>query len=229
MPPGSPIPSEHALMQRYGVSRGTVRQATSVLRAEGAISGSQGRRMIACEPVISQPLGQLISFTAWVRQLGKVPSATVLRFERRKPAPEIQRALNLDRDSPVPFLFRVRQADGEPLLIERTWFNPAIEGQLRGIDFERESIYEALERQGIVVASAQHQIGASVASREDASVLHLPIRSPLLHVERTGYDAQGRPIEYSDDRYVGSRVNFLLENSANAPAAGRRLENAKGR
>jgi GntR family transcriptional regulator len=35
--PGSPLPSEMTLAQRYGVSRGTVRRATEELRERGLV------------------------------------------------------------------------------------------------------------------------------------------------------------------------------------------------
>ena len=74
--PGDPLPSEHALMHQFGVSRGTVRQARAALRADGSIGGSQGRKLVVRGAPLTQPLGELVSFTSWVRSLGKEPTGS---------------------------------------------------------------------------------------------------------------------------------------------------------
>src|SRR6476659_2106367 len=81
--PGDTLPSEHDLMREYSVSRGTVRQARAALSSEGVIGGSQGRRFVVTRPLLTQPLHQLVSFSAWAEDLGYVPSARVTLFERR--------------------------------------------------------------------------------------------------------------------------------------------------
>src|SRR5215216_589734 len=80
--PGDALPSEHALMRQFGVSRGTVRQARAALRADGSIGGSQGRKLFVRGTLLTQPLGELVSFTSWVRSLGKEPHGWVVSFER---------------------------------------------------------------------------------------------------------------------------------------------------
>src|SRR5690349_7486682 len=78
--PGDPLPSETDLMRRFGVSRGTVRQARATLRADGAVAGSQGRHFTVRSQPLTQPLGELVSFTAWARRLGKTPSGRTIAF-----------------------------------------------------------------------------------------------------------------------------------------------------
>ena len=45
-PPGSLLPSEAELAERYGLSRGTVRQAFAALRADGVIASRRGARRV---------------------------------------------------------------------------------------------------------------------------------------------------------------------------------------
>ncbi|WP_433049976.1 GntR family transcriptional regulator [Dactylosporangium sp. CS-033363] len=44
LPPGADLPSENTLSHEYGVSRDVVRDAMAVLRAEGTIVTTRGRR-----------------------------------------------------------------------------------------------------------------------------------------------------------------------------------------
>src|SRR5215213_11346745 len=124
--PGDSLPSEHALMHQFGVSRGTIRQARAALRADGLIDGSQGRKLIVRGIPLTQPLGELVSFTSWVRSLGKEPRGQVISFELGSGSEEVAAALDLEVGDPIRRLVRVRSADSELLLIERTFFPEAI-------------------------------------------------------------------------------------------------------
>ena len=212
--PGDPLPSEHSLMQRFSVSRGTIRQARAALRADGSIGGSQGRKLFVRGVPLTQPLGELVSFTSWARSLGKEPRGRVVSFERTGARETEAAALGLDGGNPIWRLERVRSVDGEPLLIERTIFLEAIGDLLINVDLGEQSVYEQLARRGVTVASARHLIDAVEATAADAHLLGIAVGSALLRVQRHAFDADGRPVEWSDDRYRGDRLNFAIENRA---------------
>ena len=212
--PGDPLPSEHALMQQFGVSRGTIRQARAALRADGSIGGSQGRKLFVRSVPLTQPLGELVSFTSWVRSLGKEPEGSVVSFEQHRACPVAAVALGLEEGGPVWRLERVRSADGEPLLIERTVFPAAIGALLEQVDLGEHSVYEQLALRGVTVASARHLLDAVNAAPADARLLGIAVGSALLRVQRHAFDPDGRPVEWSDDRYRGDRLNFAIENRA---------------
>jgi GntR family transcriptional regulator len=212
--PGDPLPSENALMRQFGVSRGTVRQARATLRADGTIGGSQGRLLSVRGAPLTQPLGELVSFTAWVRSLDKEPRGQVVIFEQGGAADADASALGLEIGSPVWRLERVRLADSEPLLIERTVFPEPIGKLLANVDLNVHSIYEHLGRLGVTVSSARHLLDAVNATPADARLLGVPVGSALLRVQRQAFTADGQPVEWSDDRYRGDRLNFAIENQA---------------
>lgn len=212
--PGDPLPSENTLMRQFGVSRGTVRQARAALRADGTIGGSQGRLLSVRGAPLTQPLGELVSFTAWVRSLGKEPRGQVMIFEPGGAAEADASALGLEVGSPVWRLERVRLADSEPLLIERTVFPEPIGKLLADVDLNVHSIYEHLGRLGVTVSSARHLLDAVNATPADARLLGVPVGSALLRVQRQAFTADGQPVEWSDDRYRGDRLNFAIENQA---------------
>ena len=221
--PGDPLPSENALMRRYGVSRGTVRQARAALRADGTIGGSQGRPLAVRGAALTQPLGELISFSAWVRSVGKQPSARVVEFGSRPADDAAVATLGVKSSATVYRLLRVRFADDEPLMVERTIFPAWIGELLAGIDLDHRSIYAELAGHGIVVASARHLINALPAAADDARLLRLAPRAALLRVQRHAFSPSGEPLEWSDDRYRGDRVNFAIDNSALFSGVVRRL------
>lgn len=226
--PGDQLPSEHQLMRRFGVSRGTVRQARAALRADGIVSGSQGRRLSVNRPPMTQPLNELISFSAWAESLGRKPSARVLQRGTVEADAETAAALELAPGSPVSYVVRVRLADGAPLMIERTAFVHAAGRMLDGVDLADRSIYATLEAAGVTVASARHALSAVAANRLDARELGVAVGTPLLRVRRVGYAADGSPLEWSDDRYLGDQVEFAIENTATVTGVVRRLDQRGG-
>jgi GntR family transcriptional regulator len=220
--PGALVPSEHELMRRFGVSRGTVRQALAALRADGTIGGSQGRQLVVRPAPLTQPLSELISFSAWVQSLGKQPSGKVLEFGRQPAEKEAAEALQLRPDDPVYSLVRVRLADDQPLMVERTVFPLRVGSLLEGVDLNHRSIYAELAQHGVVFASARHLVSAVPAPGEDAALLKVPVDAPLTRVLRQACSLSGEPLEWSDDRYVQS-VSFAIENTSTGSGLVRRL------
>jgi GntR family transcriptional regulator len=220
---GDPLPSENDLIRQFGVSRGTVRQARAALRADGTIGGSQGRRLAVWAPRLTQPLSELVSFSAWARSLGKQPSGQLVAFGPEAAGPDAVSALGRQPGETVFRLLRVRFIDDEAVMVERTLFPHRIGKVLVGVDLNRGSIYDELARHGLVVASAQHLVNAVGASRTDAQLLRVAPRTALLRVERRAFSITGEPVEWSDDRYRGDRVNVGIENSTLGSGVTRRL------
>jgi GntR family transcriptional regulator len=222
--PGDQLPSEHELMRRFGVSRGTIRQARANLRGDGTISGSQGRRLAVNRPPLTQPLSELISFHAWAESLGKRPSALVIESGFATADGETAAALEIHPGDQVFWVVRVRLADDVPLMIERTAFTKELGRHLGEIDLARQSIYAELSNRGVTVHSARQVLSAESARRTDARHLGLPVGAPLLRVRRIGFSSTGQPLEWSDDRYHGDQVIFAIENSAIVSGVVRRIE-----
>lgn len=221
--PGGLLPSEHELMRRYAVSRGTIRQARAALRAEGVISGSQGKLLEVPTLRLTQPFTQLISFSAWAESLGLRPSAVVIESGMQTASAEASAALGIAAGSPIFHVLRLRLADGQPLMIERTSFAPSLVTMLTAMDLTKVSIYAALAEKGIVFTSARHQIGAIACPKLDAPHLGTSPGAPLLRVRRVAFSASGEALEWSDDRFRADRVDFAIENTP-ASAISRRID-----
>ena len=214
-PPGSRLPSEHELAQRFGVARSTIRHALTVLGEDGLIASHQGaRRTVLAEPRL-QNFGELRSFSRWAKSIGAEPTGRVELVERRA-ATEIQaRELGLSCGDPLVYIVRVRLLDGVPVMIERTAYveRAGLLLSARYMDLERESISELLEQHGIVFAHAEHTIDAVNASPDDARLLEIEPGVALLRERRRATDPHGKALEWSEDRYVGDSVAFTIRNS----------------
>ena len=218
---GTRLPSESELAERYSVSRGTIRQAFAALRADGVIASRRGARRVVIGGTRVQSFGELLSFSRWARALGEVPSGRVIALQRRPAKPLEAERLAVPPASPIYFLVRVRLLSARPVMIERGVYPDRVGALVAGMDLEHGSITERLEELGIVFADAEHVIDAVPASAEDARLLGVSPRVPMLRERRLTADPAGVPVEWSDDRYLGSAVAFSVHNSTAVNALSR--------
>jgi len=210
---GTRLPSENELAERYSVSRGTVRQAFAALRADGVIASRRGaRRMVLGGPRV-QSFGELLSFSRWAKAIGEVPGGSVVALQRRPATAAEAGRLAIGAGSPIYHLTRVRLLSGRPVMIERGAYPDRVGALVAGMDLAKDSITERLEELGIVFADAEHVMDAVAASAQDARLLGVSPRVPMLRERRLTSDPAGVPVEWSDDRYLGGAVAFSVHNS----------------
>jgi GntR family transcriptional regulator len=209
-PPGSRLPSESELARSYGVARGTVRQAFATLAAEGLISTRKGARRTVLGRQRLQGFNELRSFSEWAEALGETPGGRVVAMVRREATPAEAEQLVTDR---VYHLTRVRLLSGRPVMIERTAYPERVGALVAGMDIDHESITRRLQELGVLFANAAHTLSAVIASAEDARLLDIRPRAPLLRELRLSTDPDGAALEWSEDRYLGEAVAFTVHNS----------------
>jgi GntR family transcriptional regulator len=218
--PGALLPSEAQLSARFEVSRGTVRQALAALRSEGLIAGGRGRPPTVARPVLAQSFDQFVSFSAWAQRRGHAPSARTLELARRPAGREAAARLGLDAGAHVFQYKRVRLLDGEPVMIELSTFIEEIGRLLLDCDLDDGSVYAQLGERGVVFAEARQSITSSAASAEQAALLGLARRAPLLEVRRHVFDPAGTPLECSHDTYRGDAFAITIQNQVAVARAG---------
>jgi GntR family transcriptional regulator len=220
-PASTKLPSESELAQRYGVSRGTIRQAFAALRADGIIASRRGARRVVFGGPRVQSFGELLSFSRWARAMGEVPGGRVVTLERRPATTAEAARLAVPDDGLVYFLMRVRLLSGRPVMVERAVYPEKVGALVAGLDLTRDSITERLEELGVVFTDAEHVIDAVPASAEDARLLGVRAAAALLRERRFTTDRSGQPVESSDDRYLGTETAFSVRNSVSVNALSR--------
>ena len=211
---GSLLPAETDLAAHYGVARGTVRQAVAALTAEGLIGSRQGARRVVLASRRSQTFEELRSFAQWARAMGREATGQVVHQEYRPATTEDAIRLQLREKTRVLHVLRVRGLDGDPVLLERTVYADWIAPSVEIIEPDCPSVTQRLfEDTGLVFAYGEHVIDAVAAGAQDADLLDIRRTSPLLRVRRVTTTREGRPVEWSDDRYRGDAVSFSIHNS----------------
>jgi GntR family transcriptional regulator len=200
----SAFPGELALVQQYGVSRHTVREALRHLRAEGTVTAARGRKPQLAPAEVEQPLGALASLFASVEGRGLVQRSVVRRLEVRADG-VIASRLGLEESAPLVHLERLRLAGDEPLALDRAWLPADIAAPLLQADFTRTALYDELAIHcGIQLTGGREQVRAVLATPGERRLLNLPLTAALLLVERTGC-LHGRPLEFRHTLVRGDR------------------------
>ena len=106
-------------------------------------------------------------------------------------------------------------------MVERAVYPDKVGVLVAGLDLTRDSITERLEELGVVFTDAEHVIDAVAASAEDARWLRVRAGVPLLRERRFTTDRAGQPVEWSDDRYLGTETAFSVRNSITVNALSR--------
>lgn len=207
--PGSLIPSERALCERYGISRMTARQSVTELVNEGLLYREQGKGTYVGRPKIAQQLLRLTGFTEDMQARDKRPGAKVLSAEMW-PANEVTaERLRVKVGQPVYRLRRLRMADSEPLAVETSCVSFLGCERLLHHDLERESLYRLLETTyDVPPLEADQELEADLAGDEDAQLLRVAPGSPVLRTRRVTETRRGVPVEYATSVYRGDTYRF---------------------
>ena len=207
LPAGSGMPTERELCERFGVSRGTVRQALDHLEAEQRILRHQGRGTFVAGPKMDHLL-ELTSHTAYFRARGMEPGSRLISVTRVPATTEVARMLALAEGEEILQIERVRLADDEPLAIEVLHLGEAFRRggrRARGVAIALRAV---AARYGVELAWAEETIEAALSPEREAGLLGIPVGAPVLVLCRQSFDAIGRPVEFVRSYYRADRFRF---------------------
>jgi GntR family transcriptional regulator len=208
------FPGELLLVEDYQVSRHTVRQALSQLRADGVIVAERGRQpRVATAPEIRQPMGALYSLFSSVEASGLTQHSTVRALDIRADG-VIASRLDLEGSIPLVYLERLRFAGDEPLALDRVWLPATLAEGLLEADFSHTSLYHELaERTGLRLDHGREDIRAVTPTAAERALLRCPADAAAFSINRLGH-AHGRKVEWRHTLVRGDRFALSAEFSA---------------
>lgn len=230
------MPTERALAERLGTSRTTVRKALDLLESDGTIRRVKGRAggaylndvpprdasshiaMPFCHSRgILRSLNTVKGIPQILHEQGFRDGTTVIRAGHVSPPSRVRTALGLPASEQVVSLLRLRHADGETLSLEQMYLRAEVALVLRT---ELKSVYDTLRsRLGVQICVADESIEVASIGATEGALLGRPPGTPVLKVERTGYDQHGRPIEYSVDLFRADRTRLQVRSQSQISAA----------
>ena len=207
-PPGSLLPSEHQLVQDFGVSRPTIVKALSALRQENWIETQQGRgSFVRGRPALAQA-----ERTRPAQNLLELPEAQLegdlVQAGVKVAPPHVAALLGLETGAKAFLRQRVLSEDGEPIELASAWLplELAAGTDLASPNLIDESIRHHLQvRKRVRFDHAVERISARQPTGEEAALLRVSPDMPVLNVIVTVYDAAVQPLQVMDLVLPGDR------------------------
>lgn len=208
--PGEALPSEHNLARELGVSQGTMRKVLDALTAEKVLERRQGKGTFIAESTqertqfrffrIARPGGKRL-IPSLGTEIARVRAARAIERER----------LELDRDSRIVEISRVRDIEGIPTIRELIVLPAAI---FPGIEKQMplpNSLYTLYQSGfGVTIVATHEELSAQAATDEDHEKLQIPTGAPILVIDRIAVDLTDRKVEWRMSRVSSKNVVFAV-------------------
>ncbi|OQO89470.1 transcriptional regulator [Saccharomonospora piscinae] len=221
--PGDKLPSERAMIETYGVSRLTIREALGLLRAEGIVVTEHGRGVFVRPPTSIQRLSRSRlsrvaraedkgAFLADAASKGFTPSSSVRVWFEPADA-RTSGHLRIQSGEEVTVRDRVMRADGlvVQLAISRLPRKFTCGTAIEQVDTGPGGTYARLEDAGHAIGDFVEHVGARMPTPGEASTLQLDQGIPVITVMRVAYREDGTPLEMNNMVLPANRYELSYE------------------
>ena len=199
------LPSEADLSGHYAASRVTIRRSLEVLRRDGLVESRQGFGWTVAGEPLRQELHHLDTMEAQLSAEGIRSERRILSFGFVSSTARVAELLDA---TTVLEVSRLNLADGVPFARVTVWCPEELGASLSRDDVARASFLEQLPVQ---LGGASQTIGAELVSDEDAPLLGVPPRSPVLVAERITRSDAGVPVLVSEHVFPAHRMRFAVD------------------
>lgn len=209
-PPGSRLPTENELCERYSVSRVTVRKALDELSQGEFLVRKPGKGTFVAEKKIQRKLDGVLSYTNMCHMMGYQPGAKTIKIALEQPTEEERGQLELKKDEQMLVVERLRLADGRPMLLETSKF-PESFFFLFNADLTNASLYETIRKEtGIVFTRSDKVLEIVFANHQEAKYLDVVKGYPLLSIKSVVHDQSGEHCYLSRQLCIADKFKLMV-------------------
>ncbi|WP_147804121.1 trehalose operon repressor [Alkalicoccus halolimnae] len=207
---GEKLPSEHELVEMFETSRETIRKALNQLAQNGFIQKIQGKGSIVLDArKFDFPVSGLVSFRELAANMGERHRTYVEKLELKKADKYIRKQLEVSSASKVWEVHRVREIDGEKIILDKDYFNQSYINHLTEEICEA-SIYDYIENElGMKISFAKKEIIVVEPTDEDRSYLDLNGFQNIVVVKNYVYFDDAGLFQYTESRHRPDKFKFV--------------------
>lgn len=213
--PGELLPTEKELIERYEISRVTVRKAMDMLLNEGIIAKRRGYGSFVQNRKLGQTLNKVLHFSNEMEKQGYKSSSKMLINEKVYANKTIAEALSIPEGTPLIHVNRLRFANDEPMCIESAFLVYDMCPSVLEHNFSEMSLRNFLyEKYNIIWKRAYQKIFAINSNSRISKDLNIKDGDPIIYIERISYTQNDKPGEYLQSYYRGDCFYLTAELEA---------------
>ncbi|HWS28932.1 MAG TPA: GntR family transcriptional regulator [Clostridia bacterium] len=211
---GEQIPTESELMERYNVSRGTVRQAVNGLVSSGYLYKLLGKGTYRGGGLKAYDVRNVIpSFTHSIIRNGEVPSVSCVTLCSHAADELVAEYLSLPLGEDVWELSRFRGVKNqEPQCFAVAFIPKEAIPHLEAEDLELSIIEMVTKKFGLQIASTTNSMYAVIADRELEAMMGATCGKAVLVSEFIARDRDGRPFLFDKSYDWDSQYKYVIES-----------------
>ncbi len=210
--PGDMLPTEQRLSEQLGISRLVVHRAFRELVTDGLLVRVRAKGTFVA-PILKHRFmvtGPLFSMTEDLSIDALEPSNKIILQEVVSASEEVGNGLKLPAGTMVIHLRNLRQAKRLPFAIEEMYLSYDRFPVLASVNLNNKSIYATLlQEYNAHPQEAIDLISADSATSQEARILGINKRAPVMRVIRTSTDRTGLPVEYSKIVFHAGRYQLM--------------------
>jgi GntR family transcriptional regulator len=210
--PGDRLPTEHELVQEFGVSRETVREALRGLEEDGLIRRRRGWGTVVIKLPGTGPDERLTGLVDDFTELKLDTRAEVLSKGVETPPPEVATLLDISPSEPMYRIRRRRLLDSLPLVLHDCYLPLEIGAAIGRLDLKKTTVlHEISTTLGRAIHEDCQHIDAIVADTDMAQMLDVAVGAPLLVIMRAfGVDSYG-PVMFFRSHFRADRYYYTVQ------------------
>lgn len=211
--PNSKIPSESELMQKYDLSRITVRNACNHLVKEGILYRVAGIGTFVSKPKI---MTTTLAYTGFREQLERMGYETTTKLIEKSvilATPSISSSLGIKENDKVLFIKRLRLVDDTPISLHHSYLPyDKFKDLFNDKYLESKQLCVLIEEKyNVKPIKVVETLESMISSEEVSNIFEIEKGYPLLVLEDTMYDKKDSIYEYSKVVFRGDKVKLKYE------------------
>ena len=210
---GEKLPGEMEIAETYRVNRHTVRRALATLAERGLVRAERGSGTYVEAAKLAYPLRSRTRFSEIVGAGGHEPRGQLIDASEDVATRELARELGLKTGASLIRIESVRLADRTPICVSTTWLSATRFPDAGRVFATTRSMTKLLTHYGIRdYRRGTTKITAAIADAADAARLDLALGRPVLVVDSTDIDTDGKPLVTKRSRFAAERIEFVVES-----------------
>jgi len=218
--PGTPVPSENDLIEKYQISNTTARRVLHELETGNWVTRIKGKGTFVRDYAVVRSIDRIFGFTKNMLEAGRKPATRLLGFHLRdEDHTQTINGRSFTLNGPYCEIERLRLADGIPMMRETRYLSLTLCPNIHHRNLEG-SLYEIFIRDyGIRLTEINQMLSAIVLEAPALKMFGLTNPVPAFRVEGASFCGKDVIVEMENSIYRGDMYRFAAKANNESRAA----------